>query len=91
MLIDNLKDSIEDYFTKKTSNFNFYGSTQTEDRVNSISDEAVEMIFEILDSADNEIDRVLEDFDSEEERAREISNIMDDMRTQDYLERSLGL
>lgn len=91
MLIDTVKDTIEDYFSKKTDDFNYYGSTQTEDRVNSIADEAIEMIFEILDNADIEIDRVLETFNSEEERNKEISNIMDDMRTQDYLERSFEL
>lgn len=91
MLIDDLKCSIEEYFDKKTENFNYYGDSQTENKVSTISNKALDKICAILDDADMEIDGVLEDFDSEAARQDEVRNIIDDMRTQDYLERSLGL
>lgn len=92
VLEEALADKIQTYFDNKVGDVNWYNNDVAKKDVEDYIRECINDCMYSIKSTDEQIDNYLEEFEEtygEKGREEERKLIIDDMRTQDYLEASL--
>ena len=88
--LEKLEQELAEYFDKKTANFNFYNEQAVANDIDSLVEEALENVYYILEDADREVDKILQNFDSTKAREDYIRTEREDLRYEHLSEDSEG-